>query len=145
MGCDIHAHTEIKVNGKWLHYSQPRIQRDYRLFDKMAKVRHYTENNITPISGPRGLPKGLSATTKLCAVHMGEDGHSHSWLSGKELAEVCRWWDELKRQENESGFYSLEHQHIGYLFGNGWDLSEMDPSSYPEGVTDVRIVFWFDN
>lgn len=27
MGCDIHAHFEIKVNNEWLHYSKPDIYR----------------------------------------------------------------------------------------------------------------------
>ena len=47
MGCDIHAHFEIKVDGEWLHYSQANINRNYRLFEKMAGVRGENKNAIS--------------------------------------------------------------------------------------------------
>ena len=78
MGCDIHVHFEIKLNGKWEHYSNPSIDRNYELFAKMADVRNDYENPIIPISFPKGLPKDLSVVTKFEVDHWGSDGHSHS-------------------------------------------------------------------
>jgi len=41
MGCDIHWHSEVKVDGVWHHHSNPRISRDYWLFALLAGVRNY--------------------------------------------------------------------------------------------------------
>lgn len=139
MGCDIHLHTEIKVDGKWHHYSQPRVQRDYVLFFKLAGVRGPFDG-VNPIAEPRGVPNDLSFTTKFDVDYMGDDGHSHSWLTGDELAEVVRWNDE--RRVSETGqWFSTEHSFLGYLFGNGWGRD----SEHPKSIEDVRAVFWFDN
>lgn len=27
MGCDIHLHIEVKINGAWEHYATPRVDR----------------------------------------------------------------------------------------------------------------------
>lgn len=154
MGCDIHLHTEIKVNGVWHHYSQPRIGRSYHLFCKMAGVRGPIDG-IVPVSEPRGLPDGLSFTTNLDIRRWTGDGHSFSWLTSVELAAVIKWNDERmtewkKRKNAEDGhpeyggWYSTEHEYFGYLFGNGWDL-EKYRSDYPAEIEDVRAVFWFDN
>ena len=51
MGCDIHLHAEIKVNGKWEHYAHPHIRRDYRLFAKMASVRNAPYGHPEHIAG----------------------------------------------------------------------------------------------
>ena len=166
MGCDIHLHTEIKVNGVWHHYSHPRIQRDYRLFAKMAGVRNYEDFRITPVTEPRGLPADLSFTTKFDSDLWDADAHSHSWLSGKELGEVFRWYEELvieasQESENPKSWYSVEHEFFGYLFGNDWGsqvCDHEDCGKHPAlaracrierevqpDVEDVRAIFWFDN
>ena len=144
MGCDIHFHTEIKVNGVWHHYSQPRLNRDYDLFAKLAGVRNYSGLSFTP---PRGLPDDVSFTTRLCYEHDGPEPyvHSASWLSGKELAEIVRW-DDARQGHNVN--LSLEHSRgLGYLFGNGWESypRSEDSPDFPAEVEDVRCVFWFDN
>lgn len=46
MGCDIHLHIEIKMNGLWRHYSMPHIERDYCLFGVMAGVRGNKDDMI---------------------------------------------------------------------------------------------------
>jgi hypothetical protein len=163
MGSDIHLHTEIKVNGVWHHYSNPRISRDYDLFAKLADVRN--DDEITPIAEPRGLPDDLSFTTKFDADYWGRDGHSHSWLTGKELAEALRWYDKLvversQKSESPKTWYSAEHEFFGYLFGNDWGSQTCGHDDCKENsalaracraerdlqpdVEDVRCVFWFD-
>ena len=90
MGCDIHLHQEIKVDGKWEHYRACNVPRDYRLFCKMAGVRssscHGEPNE--PISTPRGVPGDISVVTKISLDRWSADGHSHSWLNAAEIAEV---------------------------------------------------------
>lgn len=40
MSTTIHAHIEVKQNGRWLHYANPYVEQDYVLFDMIANVRH---------------------------------------------------------------------------------------------------------
>jgi len=139
MGCDIHAHTEVKIDGKWHHYGAPNIHRYYRLFAYMAGVRN--NDGVVPIAPVRGAPEDMTAVTKIDIENMGEDGHTHSWLSGKEISRLS----EILESEimDEGGPFSLAHHAIGYLFGNEWDVDGGE--KYPPGVEDSRIVFWFDN
>ena len=131
MGCDIHAHVEIERNGKWIHWARPRIPRSYQLFERMAGVRGDTEKAIVP---PKGLPGGLTESTILDRQMDDSDGHSESWLSSSELAQI------------ESEFSDFDEE-CGWLFGNGVAgfLQGCDPDASALGVTDVRLVFWFDN
>lgn len=142
MGCDIHAHGEVKINGIWRHWSQPNIHRSYNLFAKMADVRN--DETIDPISKPRGLPEDVTYETKFDSDYMGTDGHSHSWLSCEELDEVGKWYEAKRKEWNPGNFYSFEYHTIGYLFSNGWNVKKY-PESNPPGVEDARLVFWFDN
>jgi len=136
MGCDVHIHAEIKVQGRWHHYDQPRANRNYLLFEKMAGVRGDESNAIAP---PRGLPEDATFTTRFDCEHWGSDGHSHSWLSAKEIAELRDWWD---KQGYEWGRGDTWDQ---WLFGNHYSGFMRYPNDRPEGVEDVRLVFWFDN
>ncbi len=133
MGCDIHAHFEIKVDNEWLHYSAPRFERDYNLFEKMAGVRGLSENAISP---PKGLPDDISKTVLLNCKWMGSDGHSHSWLNKKEIRELYAF--------HAKDFISIWEQW-GYLGGSGWECFDEYKEDYPAEIQDIRLVFWFDN
>lgn len=135
MGCDIHAHSELKINGKWHHMSELDIDRNYMLFTKMAGVRNYDAE--IPISEARGIPKDVSELTKFLCDDYGSDGHSHSWLSSKEIKELIIWAEkELKWDAFDSS------NQFGYLCGNGYD--DWKPGDI-KGLEDFRFVFWFDN
>lgn len=142
MGCDIHLHVEIKLNGKWEHWNHPYIVRNYSLFAKMAGVRAYC-NEVEPISKPRGLPGDISVVTKFDADCWKNDGHSHSWLNAVEAGEVQEWFE--KRFKNECQHPPL----FGYVFGNDVHTIVKHPGDCEDlvakGFSDVRIVFWFDN
>lgn len=135
MGCDIHIHAEIKVYGKWHHYDQPNCLRNYKLFEKMAGVRGSVENAISP---PRGIPDDSSFTTIFDSDAWGSDGHSHSWISSKELLELSEW-----QEKNGAGW--TEQEWNKWLFGNNYSDFQKYPDSRPKGVEDVRFIFWFDN
>ncbi len=141
MGCDIHLHGEVKINGKWEHWSAPSIPRDYNLFGKMAGVRDCGP----PIVEPRGLPDDASVLTKIAWEHEGEDGHTPSWLSGSEIEELEKWY---VTSAPPGQWRSLEHHVLGYILGNGWNVAASvaeGEDTYPAGFEDARIVFWFDN
>lgn len=139
MGCDIHPHIEVKIDNTWHHYSCPPIQRCYGLFAKICGVRNQDQWGIGPLAPVRGLPNDCSAVTKVCAEH--EEGHSHTWLSHKEFLELIEWAD---NPENivQSWHGEWSHKQLGYLTGNSFDLQK---SSAPEQITDVRFICWFDN
>jgi hypothetical protein len=90
MGCDIHAHSEIKIDGTWHHLSALSINRNYKLFEKMAGVRGDPANAI---AAPRGLPTDAAFLTHFAAELWNGDGRTHSWLTA---AEVCEVGDFLK-------------------------------------------------
>ena len=139
MGCDIHAHIEVKIKGKWCYYNELDIDRNYQLFEKMAGVRGELRNAIDK---PRGLPECINLMTKFKSDYWDSDGHSHSWLNSKELAELDKWTKEQMMTETRQPVF-------GYLFGNSFN----DWFKYPDdlerirsfGLEDFRIIFWFDN
>jgi len=134
MGCDIHLHTEIKVNGEWHHYSNPDMGRWYELFGIMAGVRRQDEEPIVP---PRGLPDDMTLITRMDADEWKYDGHSYSWFGPEEIKTLSKW---MVAQRDDWPSYDLEHGWVGYLFGNGWSSWEENPQ-----IEDIRFIFWFDN
>lgn len=106
MGCDIHINVEVRKNGIWNHvkklwgtwdndintYKEIYESRNYILFALLANVRN--QYNLTPISQPKGLPKDITISVKEESNEWGTDGHSHSWLTLKELIEF-NWENEF--------------------------------------------------
>lgn len=132
MGCDIHLHTEIKVNGKWLHYSQPEIRRNYEIFGWLGCDRG--EKIIFP---EKGIPEDITETTKLCLEYNTKQftPHHKSYLTWQELD---KFEDKLTEE-----YDMFHHDQLGYLFGSSWrSPKEANPPAFLE---DVRFVYWFDN
>lgn len=84
--------------------------RNYNLFAILANVRN--DYGFIPISMPKGLPDDISPEIKAEANFYGADGHSHSWLTLKELLEydwqqvtLRRGWvdEETYKQFKETG------------------------------------------
>ncbi len=139
MGCDIHLHTEVKIGGQWYHYSAPSMGRNYHVFAKMCGVRNDPDWGITPItSGPRGLPEDASFLTRFASDEYGPNGHSRSYLTASEIAELEAYMETLYGP-------FIESKSWGYLFGNSWGGFTKYPGDSPDGLEDVRFVFWFDN
>lgn len=137
MGCDIHMHQEVKINGNWEHYRETGLPRNYAVFSKMAGVR----GDEDPIAEPRGLPSDATVVTRFDSDEWGVDGHTHSWINGDEILKLEEWI-------REKGFvdtWSLESEYWGYLFGNTWGGFTKYPDERPKGLEDIRFVFWFDN
>lgn len=69
-------------------------ERNYDEFAILANVRNGygfagvdTGDAIKPISMPKGLPEDISEQVLLEAKQWGSDGHSHSYLTAKEIAD----------------------------------------------------------
>lgn len=143
MGCDIHMHIEVKINGKWEHYGAPNITRNYTMFGMLAGVRN---QDVEPISQPKGFPYDASVLTTL--EYMEDYGHTPSWLSSEEMAEFSRRWSAYgKSIGGKFQDYDLEHSVLhSYLHGNGFcDHVIYEDGYLPDGIEDTRLVFWFNS
>lgn len=147
MGCDIHIHVEVWVNGRWRGvrgtspywdsnwYDGERLcyegwiynGRNYKLFGILADVRNgwgFAGIDIgdpaEPISVPKGLPHDLSSELK---ENVDFDwGHSHTYLTLQELQEY-NWDKELvfRGYVNPSNYKSYKEN--GYPDGWSGDVS----------------------
>lgn len=111
MGCDIHIHVEYKRSSQkeWIcgdyYYPNPYYDscdgedepfclvglcddRDYTRFAVLANVRNYGSCKF--IDFPRGIPADVTNLVKMDCDKWGDDGHSHSWLSLRELIDFQR-------------------------------------------------------
>jgi hypothetical protein len=143
MGCDIHAHLEIQVDGEWLYYSPVHIGRNYQLFAKMSGVRNHYK--INPISMPKGIPADISKTTQLHRLVWDTDGHSDSWLNHSEIVKLIDWIMEPSRKSHFGFNWFNEYPNEVFLFGNSVYSFMEYQDDYPDFLEDVRLVFWFDN
>ncbi len=165
MGCDIHLFVEKKIYNiigfekkeywisidKWtkneyFHFypNEPEWEvsienemyskRNYFLFSILANVRN-KDNSIIPISIPRGLPDDVTKEIKILSDYEGADGHSHSWLSVKEILEYN--WNQEYFKDGKKYLY----RDICSEFIDGF-IPELLKIADPK---DLRIVFWFDN
>jgi hypothetical protein len=152
MGCDIHAHVEIRYNGQWEHYATPSISRWYELFGIMAGVRYETK----PIVEPKGVPADMSTVTRLDWERWGVDAHTASWFNEDEIDQLSAWLAQRKNEadpneDTAASFlrYDLEHGILNktYMFGNSLTaFKHYDDTEYlPKGCDAVRLIFWFDN
>lgn len=143
MGTDIRLHAEVKIEGEWHHYAVIPFVRWYGAFTKMCGVRGDISELSEVIALPRGLPGDVTKVVKFLSDKDG--GHSHSWLSSDEIAAFCRWLKTQKPYKKPAimDHFDLEWESGVYFFGNVFDYKnyQEDP---PEGVDDVRFVFWFD-
>ncbi len=135
MGCDIRVHFEIKLNGKWEHYSQSKFKRNHRLFGKMAGVRN--DYNEIPICEPKGLPIDISFMSKFCSDYMGSDDHNHSWFDKEEIKKIHEFHEKI-----DNGM--IDYKQWGYLFGGCWDDFVEYREDYPKEIEDIRMIFGFD-
>ncbi|MCY9186471.1 hypothetical protein [Bacillus halotolerans] len=146
--------------------------RNYHLFSILAGVRNY--RGLTPISSPKGLPKDVCIEIKNESDFFASDGHSHSYLTLKELLQYN--WDEeieavdfadskeLAIEEYGDKIISINPSMVGVKVTYKATLREMQKdffmttvekmksflkdSEYPYREVredDIRLVFWFDN
>lgn len=139
MGCDIHCYLEKKTDNKneieessysyseWEIVSYDKIynHRNSNLFAILANVRNNrelsglpTEATFEPISKPRGLPKDVSFIVGNLSEAYGVDGHSHSYLTLKEILDYD--WERKKRVLNaivdEENYIRFKENKYPYSF-----------------------------
>lgn len=143
MGCDMHLHVEVKVNGQWHHYGAYQPRRDYPVFAILAGVRG--REDTQSISSPRGLPEDVTYLTRFHYDRRYAEWHSESWLDLEELGPLVQFMEE----RTPGVFDPVEKWAMGLpVWTDGYDSLYLFQSSWlkvPEGVEEVRWVFWFDN
>lgn len=153
MGCDIHLYTEKKIEdinkniwwwcvdhwklNDWKLFDKDESEyyqisiyngRNYDLFAALADVRN--SGYITPIDQPRGLPDDVSEVVKKEADSWDVDGHSHSWLTAKELFDYQKKYSTTE----QSGMISLKQ-------AKELDENGIVPSSWCQYTTNKNYTY----
>ena len=125
MGCDIHTRVEYFNNDEhWVCGDTFRLNpyysgsdpweddpyevlevcggRNYELFAVLANVRNY--GDMEYIDDPRGIPDDDCRRTEMAYRAWGEDAHSASWFTLKELMD----WNKTERKMKRRGMVSPE-------------------------------------
>lgn len=155
MGCDIHLYLEKKEFGygkdadkfvwvsldKWTEMgefgdiyldvdSEDRFyrKRNYNLFCALAGVTSHRLSNVPNYMKPKGIPADCSKLIYSAIKYWESDGHSHSYLTLKELKEFdwSSYGDTCDEFKNEV-------------------LKKMELLKEELTDNDIRIVFFFDN
>lgn len=142
MSTTMHAHIEVKKNGKWLHFAAPTVQTNYILFaaingEQIEDLRH--PERITPQASIKGLPDDLSEVTKFCHEQDSESYYLHGEgaLTAEDLENLQEHLWEINEYDPKAKWDLDTEIFRTYINGNaicahqGWD--------------DVRIVFWYDH
>jgi hypothetical protein len=134
MGCDIHLHVEVLIDGKWNYFTNFEYAfRDYKVFSKMADVRNAEiseKDYIKPITAPKGLPDNISELTQIFLNK--HDGHSHSWFNLKEIKIFYNW---LIKYDFEL-YHEIRIDRI---------IIYPEMTIFIPEIDDIRFVFWFDS
>jgi hypothetical protein len=162
------AAVEMEVKEPWVYEGWIYNGRNYALFAMLADVRN--DYNFKPISHPKGLPSDVSDYVKQQSDQWGEDGHSHSWLSLRELLDydweqtaTIKGWvtkeqaEEYRRTGKTPSHWSSDvwprdrYEEISWqvkysdYVRDFIDYSLLKLKQFACPPEDIRIVFWFDN
>jgi hypothetical protein len=137
MGCDIHIHSEVKINGKWEHLSEIEMDRSYEVFGYMVAghSRSYKLDE-KPLAKERGLPDDINILTKVLLNSNAE--HTFSWLNSKETEKLYQKY--FEKEKLDLWIHNLQGIRFSYFdYDNGFLESNIDE------IEDFRIIFGFDN
>ena len=189
MGCDIHLYVERKnTNREWEAVGDfvideefydkndpdvvPDVKghyyygRNYDLFGILANVRNgrgfagrVTGAGYSPIAYPKGLPDDIDPKIKAVADRWNADGHSHSYLTIREIieydwtqttmqiatvnaSEYIRWQDAKK-----SYFYNPDDEPMPETYGGVWsndgpEVTETDMQQYIDELVAAHPDLW---
>lgn len=171
MGCDIHAYTEVKTRYGWDLAGKPSSDRNYNFFGMIAGVR-YDDNKIYDA---KGFPEDSSTDVESLKERWDGDGHSHSYLTLKELKNIDQnkmmkisgMMDKTQLEKCKADFAkgNYDSEHL-YPYCQGTNIQTHVPfelempisknvgmlnewidhlEALPGTDEEKRIVFWFDN
>lgn len=164
MGCDIRAFIERKKDNDedtdppvWEHVPgwvvedwqrdergrkrKPRgqqlwISRNYALFGLLAGIRA----DIKPIAKPRGLPADVSPEVAQSAKDWGRDGHTHSWLTLKEMQD----YNPARHKAKYEGLVALNEYVRWKKSGDPFPKSWCGGAWGSKIIDEVAVPTWTD-
>ena len=162
MGCDIHVYLEkyTSVNGeyKWVNVDHWQLNpdfgshenereydlipfywgRNYDLFSILAEVR----GSYDPIDDPRGLPEDVTDATRQEFERWGQDAHTPSHYTLKELKDYL-----YNNSEDDELTETLKRfvEPMENRFREEFWITNDDEKRYTVKENAFRVVFWFDN
>lgn len=123
MGADIHIVVECKRNGRWVEAGVPPCDnRNYALFGVLAGVR---SSEHPTICSPKGMPADASDAAKELNDHWNGDGHSHSWLTLREIEGYEPWTEKetelrwVPSEDYDEWAKTRDMRKTKYLFEDG--------------------------
>lgn len=138
-----HYYSDIKHFQKrcYTNALSPFCMRNYIEFAILANVRNGrgfagcdTGDPVKPISLPKGLPESVSPGIRRIAESWGCDGHSHSWLTVREILEY-------KRPRIVMRGYVSAHKYVDFLkTGNPYPCSSGIMGANVEVVPPDKIL-----
>lgn len=139
MGTTMHAHIEVRQNGRWLHYANPNVPQNYVLFDMIAGVRN-EDPDIIPVASFHSLPGDMSDITRACWEYDRNMFRAHNTgiLTSDDLTKLQH--NLTAYAENHSWCVDMDLEHVIFrtYINHGSIAAHV-------GFDDSRIVFWFDN
>lgn len=145
MGTTMHAHIEVKVDGKWEHFACPCVTRNYLVFACINGMRRddfeddpTIYNKIRPVSRIHKIPEDISEITRKC-LKFDESQYTlkgHGVLESDDLMRLQEMLRDIKGIRDLD--YDLEYG-VFHTYINGNAIY----THY--GFDDARIVYWFDN
>lgn len=120
MGCDIHLYMEQKRDGLWYCMNQSKqwleedyhelpsdheiySGRNYQLFGILAGVR----DPDAQLFDVKGIPVDVSEPVKAAYDEWGPDGHSHSFLTMRELMSIEDFFIKVRGMKKKSELITL--------------------------------------
>jgi hypothetical protein len=143
----MHAHIEVKKDGKWLHYGCPDITRNYLIFACINGMRkEWFEDNpkvyerIQPVAKTDKLPDDMTEITRICLDMDRSDYRLKGYgvLDADDLYRLQKLLWSMPGVKSGATEYDLEESFFKTYIGGG-------AIAVARGFDDVRVIFWYDN
>jgi len=150
MSASIEAHLELKIGGEWLYQDQLFIDPFPNMFTKLVGLFSEDNDGIEPIAKDRGLPDDVSKMLKFHLDYHDTDNYSHSWLNAEEIYCFVKWCEKVMNLRPGPHWFvnigpTFPSPSFGtYLFGGYVESFYEHPDDRPEGLEDIRMIFWFN-
>ena len=136
MGADIHAHVEVKIDGKWEYLSKITCDRWYNAFAWLSGVRSYSKDDWA-FKDCRSLYEiPLSKEGEEEYRRWGSDAHSITVIHEEKLRQ--RFAEKLATMPNAQ---ERKKDWEDSWLGTWVDICAGLKTYYD----DVRVVMWYDN
>ncbi len=141
MSTTMHAHIEVKKNGKWLHFGAPKGLTDglvHAVINGVSIDTFNTHGRIHPVCRINSLPEDMTEITKICLEEDRKDYriHDEGMLEACDIEKLQKELDNFRPEP--LSHYDLEHNIFYTYICNGAIAAH-------RGFDDVRIIFWYDH